>query len=377
MENPIQNLNQNQVPSQEPIQPQVDQISIPNVNAIPSPASPVQQVPTSQYQSSQQTPLMQDQTQVSSPINPGTMQEEKKSSMGKIIGIIVAILIVLGLLAGGAFYLYVYKPKEAAKAYIKKEGAFFADSVKLINELSTDKDVSASDEKDANFEIFYKKLEEEKDKAGKAMQSVKASKEKNATLSAGNLAGVFDGLLKQYYADTLKAVEKYDKYLAFKIISEKEEGETDQLEKTMQLMSSIKTAEDFKNLSASMKQLVTLLNAYMEKYKGASEPEGYADIKQKEIEFGQKMIDLFSNFSKMIDEENVDGIVKSAEEFGAFFSNANKEQQTIEELEKQFFEKMHGDFMSAEKSADGVKAELIRKGVELKIEVANVNLESW
>jgi len=350
----MENENQNQAPV-------IDQITVPNVPSGPT----FDTTPQTQFQPS---PSMNGARLV---------YEEKKISMGKIIGIIVAVLIVLGLIAGGVFYLYVFKPKTEAKNYLKNEGAFFADSVKAINDLSTDKDVSMDAEKDTNHEAYYKKLEEEKNKADKVAASIKASKEKNAVLKANKFVGVFDGVLKQYYVDASKVVDKYDKYLAFKVITEKENGITAQVQKTIQLMVTLKTDADLNNVSASMKQVVQLMNTYMETYKNTAEPEGYADVKQKEIDLGKKMINIFSSFAKAIDDKNLEALKKAADEFGAFFSDANKDPKIIEDLQKQYFEKMHGEFLSAGKGADNVKSELIKKGVELKIEAVNVGLESW
>lgn len=307
-------------------------------------------------------------------VMPGTLGVESGSSWKKGVIIAISVLALLGIVVAGGYYFYVSKQKKDAKAYLDSESKAFAESINLVNALSTEKDLGDDDKKYDNLDLFFKKIEEEKNNSDKAVAGITAVKVKNETLKPNKFVAGIDKILKGYYEGISRNIEKYNKYLAYGLALTQEErtvkAEADKLQQIFKNPSSVEEA------SKMVKEFIAMETSALERYRNIPEPDGYQEIKQKSIAEMEKLINIFSDFSKAIDSKDTTKVIQAGDAIDEFFEDDTVSKE-IEELEKYFFEQMHKSFESSRKDAENVKTEFVRAGFELKAEIPTISVEGW
>lgn len=300
--------------------------------------------------------------------------QPQRSNAKKIILIIIIGLFLAGGSSVGAYYYYTYDLKKKSGAYIMTEGKIFADSVGSVNGLSTEKDIAQDESTNDNFDLFFKKIEAEKNVASKALAEINASKEKSDSTKSTKMVAGLDAILVQYYEDISKQLDKYDKYLTYGMaLTQEEKTSKAEREKIEELFKNPKSPEEVSKL---LKESIRMMNESLNRYKAIPEPAGYEEIKKKDVDATEKLIKLFSDFSEAFDAKNLEKMGQAAGALDEFLAN-DRLVKDIDELEKYYFDQMHNEFLGIRKKAENIKTEFIKAEISLDVDIPNIDIETW
>lgn len=297
-----------------------------------------------------------------------------KSKVKKVLLGIVVVLFV-GVSSSGAYYVYYQnKLKKEAKQYLLSESKAFENSVNLINNISTEKNILESEADKENMELFIKKAESEKSKIERALSEIKITKDKNDQADSNKLVLGLDSLLVQYYQDSLKNISKYDEYLAFGIAVSKEEKKMD--EESEKIAKIFDTAQSMDDVTKALGESIKFIENYLAVYKNIKEPEGYSEIKNKKVVLIEDMLRVFKDFHVALQEKNEAGVISAGNRIEEIMSDT-KRGKDIVELEKYHFEQMHAGISGVRKSAEVIKTEMLKTSLILGVNLQEIEIESW
>lgn len=304
----------------------------------------------------------------------GTLEVEQKSNIWKkIIIIAISVLALAGIAAAGAYYYYTYNQKKQAKAYLVNEAKSFSDSISFINDLSTEKVVDV-DNREENFELYLKKIEDEKNKSEKNISDIKNLAEVNKKTNPNKTVFGIDSLIKSYYKNLETNLVAYNKFLTYDFVTSKESKVfDDEFEKLQKIYEG-----DFKSIEEAIKSLKdakALIENYLAKIKTIEVPAGMEEYNGIEIKVSEILLTFYSDLIAAMEKKD---LAKLEQVVGRDIDGEiSKNYKESKRLYDYHFEEIHKKFIESRKEADNIKTELIKAAVGFKMEIPVANIEAW
>jgi len=304
--------------------------------------------------------------------NANSGNVSRKSSVWKWILVIFISLALIGSAVAGWYYWTLGKQKKEARVYISDESTAFGNTVTLINDLSTEKELSYK--ADESKDVFLKELEGEKNKSDKALAEIKNTREKNNETTVNKMVLGTDALLKQYYQEAEEKVSAYDSYITYECEVLRLEISMD---KEMEKIDAIfKNSEnDPKVVAKSIRETQKVMDSFSSQYKAITPPSGLEEVHSKEVDVIDKTASSFSIVADGVEKLNLAEIQKGRNLIDEAQSDKNLNE--IYQLREYYFDEMHKNFSNIRGKADNVKTEFIKTGAGLETEIPNISIEGW
>jgi predicted RNA-binding Zn-ribbon protein involved in translation (DUF1610 family) len=283
---------------------------------------------------------------------------------------LIAVLIIGGLMATWHFGKESREKKEAQK-YLFNESKSFSDSIALINNLSTEKEIVYKNSE--TKESFLERLEEEKDNSEKAIFLIKSYKENNNRKSTGEKISNLDALLKRYYEEAEKKVDVYNKYVSY----EREIVNLDiEIDKEIDKIDTIfRNSADLKDVARSIMEMKKTMEIFSNQYQQIIPPAGLEEAHNKDAAILQKMINSLDVVASGIEKSNTNEILRGEMILNEAFSEKNINE--IGQLRDYYFNELHNEFNDLRQRADNTRSELIKYGVIFEANIITSDIEGW
>lgn len=301
-----------------------------------------------------------------------TIDQPKKSKTKKIIIWVVSILLLVAVAAGGGYAYYVYNLKKQAKSYLSNESSAFANSISIVNDLATEELVDVED-RDENFDLYLKKLEEERNKAEKALAEIREIRQKNEQATSNKKVSSIDSLLKDYYETIEEDVDRYTQFYVYDYATSEASKELDDaFEKMGNVFRGTGGPEELVN---QLKEALKLIEDAKAKTEAVAVPSGMEEYHEKGIKMYDDLIYIHKELIDAIEKEDLMKLQSLM--FGDRLNQIEKGVDESRKLYEFHFDEIHKEFEESRKSAENVKNELIKAGVEMDVTIQSANIEAW
>lgn len=306
--------------------------------------------------------------------NPGAPSADyvsPKSGAWKWILIIFLILFLIGGAAAGWYFWNVNKQKKEARAYLVNESRAFSNTINLVNDLSTEKELAYKSTE--SKEVFLKKMEEEKGRSEKALAEIKTTREKNGQAIAGEMALGSAALLKQYYQEAEEKLSGYNSYISYEcaVLSV-----NISLDKELDKVDAIfKNSKDPIAVSKSIRESQKIMQDFSGQFKALTPPVGLEEAHGKEAAVWEKIISSMDVIAGGLDKLSLTEVQRGGDLMDEALSDKNLDE--IDQLREYYIDEMQKKFSSLRGKADNIKTEFIKTGAGLNAEIASVSIEGW
>lgn len=300
------------------------------------------------------------------------MEKITRKGSAKLI-MLIAVPVLVVLVGVGGYFVYQSNLKSVANAYVDNTATSFSNSVVSINDLSTEKRMEQGfGEKQ---EVFLNKVEAEKNKSKKAVEVVALAKKAISEIKNNKLVSNLPTPLRDFFASAEERVGEYDKYInyVFKI----NDLEV-QYSKEVDKVGETKPAS-LEEMISQLKNIQKLTANLPENMKALAVPDGLKVANQDRMKIYQDFSLAYADFVSAIEKMDEGAMKTSVEKIMAFYTSDQtmKLIKEVDEIEKSYFDGLHGKFADLRKSADSVKSSFIEASTKLNKKLIEINVEGW
>jgi ribosomal protein L40E len=331
--------------------------------------------------------------------NPG-LKKPKKGNLGKIMGCLFVLILVLGVIGVGTYgyYIYIYKNQTLSRSYIQEEANNFYPLIEEINQLSTEYPITKGDK---DRELHIKELEAELSQKETILAQLETAYASNNQKEVNPQTAELDQKLKNFYEQTQEALDQYFDFYEYEIKTNGlllvNQMEIARIKKDVQRQVDLKEVDELvkkvenNNISSleqtklkeiieikkeNYQKLVSANQIYIESLEKLNPPEGLEQVQAIEIEINNQII------------QNIKEIISTPKEEITKFINLEKKLQqtsketlsqieTKEQLKQEFLTNLHNNFVELNQLAYEIDEIFKAKNQEMNLQISATEISDW